>query len=151
MYGFALNSSNPLQHMSLINEMPLLRLFIKRFQEEFRELYAALDDNKIDMTSLLGTQFYKAKASPINKSLTRDQFLQKMGIEIPSALTDRELDVIKYLIRGYPASQIASELFISKRTVEHHLERIKDKFYSFSKADLIQKIRELELIGYFTF
>lgn len=151
MYGFALNSSNPLQHMTLINEMPLLRLFIKRFQEEFKALYAALDDNKIDMSSLLGSEFYNAKVPAITKSYMRDQFLKKMGIEIPTSLTDRELEVIKHLIKGYPASQIASELFISKRTVEHHLERIKDKFYASSKSDLIQRIRELESIGYFMF
>lgn len=149
MYGFALNSSNPLQHMALINEMPLLRLFLKRFQEQFKTLYAALDENKVDLSNLLGPQFYNAKKIPVvTKSCVRDQFLQKMGIEIPAALTDKEIGVIRHLIKGYSASQIASELLISKRTVEHHLERIKNKFYSSSKSDLIQKIRELESIGY---
>ncbi len=150
MYGFALNSQNPHQHMVLINEIPLLRLFIKRFQEEFKPLYAALNDNKVDMPSLLGPQFFKAKVPAITRSFMRDQFLQKMGIEIPS-LTDREIEVIKYLIQGYSASQLAAELFISKRTAEHHIERIKYKFNSFSKSELIRKIRELESIGYFMF
>lgn len=148
MYGFALNSANPLQHMALINEMPLLRLFIKRFQEEFKTLYAVLEENKIDMSNLLGSQFYNAKVPVLTKSCGRDQFLKKMGIEIPATLTDKEVGVIKHLIKGYSASQIANELLISKRTVEHHLERIKNKFYSSSKSDLIQKIRELESIGY---
>jgi DNA-binding CsgD family transcriptional regulator len=124
-------------------------LFIKRFQEEFETLYTALEDNQVDMTGLLGTQFYKAKVPPITSSM-RDQFFQKMGIKIPP-LTNREIEVIKYLIKGYSASRLACELFISKRTAEHHIERIKDKFNSFSKSELIQKIREFELIGYFMF
>lgn len=151
MYGFALDSPSPLQHMMLIKEMPLLRLFIKRFQVEFKKLYTALDDNTVDMPTLLGSQFYKVKSRAINKSFIGDQFLKKIGIEIPKSLTDREMEVIKYLIQGHSASQIACEIFISKRTVEHHLERIKDKFFSSSKSDLIQKIRELESIGYFMF
>lgn len=150
MYGFALNSSNPLQHMALIKEMPLLRLFIKRFQEEFRALYAALDDNKVNMQNLLGSSFHKIKNPAMPKSVMRDQFLKTIGIEIPVSLTDREIEVIKYLINACPASEIAGELFISKRTVEHHIERIKDKFSSSSKSELIQKIHELESIGYFT-
>ncbi len=57
MYGFAVNSANPIQHMGLIKEIPLLRLFIKRFQEEFKGLYSALDDNKVDLPTLLGPFF----------------------------------------------------------------------------------------------
>jgi DNA-binding CsgD family transcriptional regulator len=150
MYGFALNSSSLLQHMALLKEMPLLRLFIKRFQEEFKELYTSLDKNKVDLPSLLGPSFYNVKNPEMNKSLMHDQFLKKMGIEIPAPLTNRELDVIKYLIKGCSASEIACALSISRRTVEHHIERVKDKFFISSKSGLIQKALELESIGYFT-
>ncbi len=151
MYGFALNSANPLQHLALVKEMPLLRLFVKRFQEEFKGLYNSLDDNKVDLSHLLGPAFHKTKNPVITESSTRDQLIRKMGIQIPESLTDRELEIMKYFIQGCPASQIALELFISKRTVEHHIERIKDKFYASSKSELIGKIRELESIGYFMF
>ncbi len=149
MYGFALNSSNHLQHMALLKEIPLLRLFIKRFQEEFKELYAALDNNKVDMPSLLGPSFYKIENPVLTKSLTRDQFLKKMGIEIPDPLTAGEIDVIKYLVKGCSAFEIASMFFLSKRTIEHRIERIKSKLYVSSKSALIQKVLELESIGYF--
>ncbi len=150
-YGFALNSSNPFQHMMLIKEMPLLRLFIKRFHEEFKELYNALENNKVDMLHLLGTSFQKMENPAIIKSVALDQFLKKIGISIPESITDREFEVMKYLIKACPASQIASAMFISKRTVEHHIERIKDKFRSSSKSELVQKLRELESIGCFMF
>lgn len=151
MYGFALNSSDPLQHLMIVKEMPLLRLFMKRFQEEFKGLYKALNNNCIDMPSLLGPQFHNAKNRIVNQSFMHEQFLQKIGIQLPQPLTERELDVIKFLVKGHSAAEIGSLLFLSKRTVEHHLERIKDKFCSNSKSDLIQKIRELESIGYFMF
>ena len=151
MYGFALNSSNYLQHMALLKEIPLIRLFIKRFKEEFKGLYAALDNNKVDMPSLLGSSFYKVKNPAITKPLMQDQFLKKMGVKIPASLTHRETDVIKFLAKGCSASEIASLLFLSKRTVEHHIERIKEKFFVFSKSALMQKILELESVGYFAF
>lgn len=151
MYGFALNSSDPLQQMTFANEMPLIRLFIKRFQEEFKTLYSTLDNKMVSMSNLLGPSFYNAKVPSITKSSLRDEFLTRIGIEVPMPLTDRETEIIKYFLKGCPASQIACELFISTRTVEHHLERIKDKFHSSSKSELFQKIRELASIGYFMY
>ncbi len=151
MYGFALNSPSLLQHMLLLKEAPLLRLFIKQFREEFKPLYLALHDHQVDMTKLLGSQFYKVKNPAITEPHDRDQFLKRMHIETPPSLTPTEVEIIKYLIGGSSASEIASLLFRSKRTVEHHIERIKDKFFSISKSELIKKIREFELIGYFAF
>ncbi len=151
IFGFALDSPNPLKHMTLLKEMPLLRLFIKRFKEEFKGLYKHLNDHQIDLKSFLGPQFYNKKISPASPSLARDCFLQKMNIKIPLPLSNREIEVIRYLIQGYSASQIGLNLYISKRTVEHHLERIKEKFDSSNKAELIRIIRELESIGFFMF
>lgn len=151
MWGFALNTPNSLQHMHLVKEAPLLRLFIKRFQEEFKKLYLLLNENRVDLTDLLGPQFYEAKNQTESLPFAHTQFLKSIGVPLPTTLSNREVEVIKSLIRGYSASEIASQLFISRRTVEHHLERIKDKFSSASKSELIQKIRDLESIGYFMF
>ena len=42
-------------------------------------------------------------------------------------LTDREVEVLQLLARGLSNPQIADNLVISKKTVEHHLEHIYDK------------------------
>lgn len=42
-------------------------------------------------------------------------------------LTDRELEVLKALSRGFTNQQIADELFISQRTVQNHLHNIYNK------------------------
>ena len=45
----------------------------------------------------------------------------------PENLTDREIDVIRLIAKGYPNRQIAEELLISDRTVSTHVGRILKK------------------------
>lgn len=54
-------------------------------------------------------------------------------------LTDREIEVLYHLIRGKTLKNIATFLAISPRTVEQHLDNIKQKLNVSSKADLIEK------------
>jgi DNA-binding NarL/FixJ family response regulator len=42
-------------------------------------------------------------------------------------LTDREIEVLKALAKGYSNQQIAEELYISQRTVQNHLHNIYNK------------------------
>ncbi len=42
-------------------------------------------------------------------------------------LTDREVEVLKALAKGYTNQQIAEELYISQRTVQNHLHNIYNK------------------------
>ncbi len=54
--------------------------------------------------------------------------------EPPSALTDRELEVLKALGRGLSNEEIARELVISERTVKTHLSRIFSKLQVTGRA-----------------
>lgn len=51
-------------------------------------------------------------------------------------LTPREKELLTLVARGRTDAQIASELFISIRTVRSHLDRIRDKSGSRRRADL---------------
>jgi DNA-binding CsgD family transcriptional regulator len=53
--------------------------------------------------------------------------------------TKRELEVLSYVVYGYPAREIALRMKISKRTVEHHIENIKTKANCKNKYELINK------------
>jgi DNA-binding NarL/FixJ family response regulator len=62
------------------------------------------------------------------------------------ALTPRELEVLKLVCRGMSNYQIASELFISIRTVEKHRVNVLRKMQALNTADLVRKAIEKGLI-----
>ncbi|MBP3924177.1 response regulator transcription factor [bacterium] len=49
-------------------------------------------------------------------------------------LTKREMDILKYLIKGYENEEIASELFMSKHTVKAHVSSILRKLHAKNRA-----------------
>lgn len=60
----------------------------------------------------------------------------KPGMEHPSV---REIDVLKYLAKGYTSKEIAERLFISENTVEAHRKSLFSKLSARNIADLIVK------------
>jgi DNA-binding CsgD family transcriptional regulator len=63
----------------------------------------------------------------------------------PGSLTARERDVARLAAQGYPARQIADELFIGVRTVEGHLARSYAKLGVTSKIELVRRAVEFGL------
>lgn len=66
-----------------------------------------------------------------------NQKLNVTGSEV--YFTEREIEVLTLLVKGLTARQIAAALTISKRTVEHHLENMKQKACCKTKFELIDK------------
>ncbi len=58
-------------------------------------------------------------------------------------LTSRELECLFYTLRGMTAKSVARKLNISPKTVEFHLENLKDKFNCRTKSELIAKAIDL--------
>lgn len=63
-------------------------------------------------------------------------------------LSAREFEIVFHLLRGRSAKEIARITDLSVRTVEKHLDRIKNKMQCFSKSQLIDKLWSLGLQGY---
>lgn len=65
-------------------------------------------------------------------------------IKIPNnvKLTLKQQECLHYLAKGMTMKQIARELNISHRTVEHRIESIKYKLNCYSKLELLKKIWE---------
>lgn len=146
-YGFSSNTSNENQVSLLLSELPMLRLFVKWLKVDNRFLFSKLEDSQISLVELIGDSFYNNPFSNKSQVISKQALLQKMGIEGGESLTTRESEVIRLVLQGYSAGRVASQLYLSKRTVEHHIERIKQKLRCESKAELIQKARELEILG----
>ena len=54
------------------------------------------------------------------------------------ALTGREREIVQLTVAGLTAKEIGERLVISHRTVEGHLDRVRDKLGATSKADLVR-------------
>jgi len=61
-------------------------------------------------------------------------------------LTKREAEVAEILLVGKTAAEISNDLHISKRTVEHHIENIKEKTHCRKRSELIQFLRRIGAI-----
>jgi two-component system response regulator NreC len=64
----------------------------------------------------------------------------------PDDLSERELEVLKLIALGYTNGEIASQLFLSVRTVESHRAHIQQKTRRGSRAQIVQYAREHDLI-----
>ena len=52
-------------------------------------------------------------------------------------LTHREREIVLLVFRGYSAKEIARQLGIANRTVEHHISNLRCKFHARNTAHLV--------------
>jgi DNA-binding CsgD family transcriptional regulator len=60
-----------------------------------------------------------------------------------SRLSDREREVAELLLLGMPYRDIGSQLFISAKTVEHHVARIRTKLGATTRAEFIAALKDV--------
>jgi DNA-binding CsgD family transcriptional regulator len=58
-------------------------------------------------------------------------------------LSDREREVAELLLQGMPYRDIGGQLFISAKTVEHHVARIRRRLGAESRSELISMLRAI--------
>lgn len=63
------------------------------------------------------------------------------GTEPTGALSDREVEVAALVLEGLTYKQIGERLFISAKTVEHHVARMRQRLGSNSRAELMAHLR----------
>jgi DNA-binding CsgD family transcriptional regulator len=69
---------------------------------------------------------------------------QRSSSLVPSSrLSDREREVAELLLQGLPYRDIGSQLFISAKTVEHHVARIRRRLGAESRSELISMLRAI--------
>lgn len=149
LFGFDVNNPHKHHDLIFINETHLLRSFITYFTSNNRDVLTHMADNQVNFNSILGDSFNLHFTSIPSTLPERELFLKQIGLNIPETLSKREKLVLKQVLEGYSAAKIAGNLQLSPRTIEHYLEKIKDKLSCFSKSELIQKARTLESHGFF--
>lgn len=117
-----------------------------------------------DATRLAGQaalQTPDARVSGSMLQLARDLKLSATGGEAPdeeplvdgrstvrqpppgSPLSDREREVAKLLLLGMPYREIGNQLFISAKTVEHHVARIRRRLGAGSRSEMLSLLRAM--------
>ena len=71
---------------------------------------------------------------------------EKISQPLLEPLSDRELDVLKYLPGNLTTPEIADEMMISMNTVRTHIKSIYQKFSVHKRSQAVQKAKELNLI-----
>lgn len=67
------------------------------------------------------------------------QDLKKYG------LTDREIEVLKLISRGYTSKEIAEKLYLSKKTIDYYRGNIRAKLNLSKKSEIIHFLKEKNL------
>ncbi|OZM72048.1 helix-turn-helix transcriptional regulator [Amycolatopsis antarctica] len=68
---------------------------------------------------------------------------QQTGVADASALSDREQEVAALVLDGMTYKQVGARLFISAKTVEHHMARMRGKLGAANRRELLGMLREL--------
>jgi len=61
-------------------------------------------------------------------------------------LSDRELEVIRYVARGLSNKQIAHEMFVSESTVKFHLQNASKKLHAHNRAEIVHRANAAGLL-----
>ena len=78
-----------------------------------------------------------SEASPVSTARQGGQRL------VSTALSDREREVAELLLLGMPYRDIGAQLFISAKTVEHHVARIRRRLGAQSRPEMLSMLRAL--------
>jgi len=65
----------------------------------------------------------------------------------PSQLTNRQIDVLHLLKEGLQNAEIADKLFISAKTVDHHISAILSKLGTNTRTKAVSEARRLGILG----
>ena len=66
---------------------------------------------------------------------------------VSTALSDREREVAELLLLGMPYRDIGAQLFISAKTVEHHVARIRRRLGAESRSEMLSMLRAMPAVG----
>jgi DNA-binding NarL/FixJ family response regulator len=95
--------------------------------------------------ALRTTESAAAKALLLRSRRLRPNRVRTTGVATRNevtALSEREIEIAREVLAGHTHRDIGAKLFISAKTVEHHVARIRQKLAANTRADLLARIRE---------
>jgi DNA-binding CsgD family transcriptional regulator len=87
----------------------------------------------------LGAGLAETPAAPATEAASAAPHQPPAG----SPLSDREREVAELLLLGMPYRDIGGQLFISAKTVEHHVARIRRRLGAGSRSEMLSMLRAM--------
>jgi DNA-binding CsgD family transcriptional regulator len=147
---FATKNQSPIMYNNFMGNLDLLTQFKFYFKERAEKLLKKLERNKLPSMSnhLISTIENDNSKLQLLPNEIKDQILNiiqanRYYLKLdPNEmyLTKMEYNVVLWLIKGKAADEIGIILGISRRTVEGHILKIKDKFDCNKTTQLIYKL-----------
>lgn len=139
-YYFGTTCNNPWMREFYLSHSDLFLHFCEYFHEKASSILA-LQQRKESLIYLPPTFLRKSRGNQVKIV----EFLEKTKVNKnvlqtwkgPVAITKKEQQCINWLCHGLTAKGIARKMEISPRTVESHLNKVKNKFSLAKKSDLI--------------
>lgn len=136
LIAYASNRENNLVMDYYISESNILQKFNFFFKEKTKKIL----DKAADFTFSINSPVpFLQNSLGAEKNNVLREFLPKRYYITDNEcgyLTQKEMDIVELCLRGKTTKEIAINLAVSPRTVETHIEQIKDKFNLVSKNDL---------------
>lgn len=63
-------------------------------------------------------------------------------------LTDREIEVLSWISKGYSSKHVADKLYVSKRTIDFHLANIYEKLQVNNRLQAFRAATKLGLVSF---
>lgn len=86
--------------------------------------------------SIANEQMYYS--SSISSILAKKLLIKSKILDTTERLTERELEVLDLIVNGFSNKEIASKLFVSKRTIDNHRTNIMKKIDAKNTADIVR-------------
>jgi len=150
LYVFSAQRDNDEICSYYLNNVPFLKQFIMHFKHQFENILQPNHAKLIYSTLPLKNQ--KANINANNSTFVKCYLppIKKLFLDNEQHLTVRELAISKLLLSGLPIQSIAKQLLLSPRTIEIYLNTLKNKTDTYTKAQLIKKLKGLGLISIYT-
>lgn len=116
----------------------LLRIFL----DEGETLHTLLVELKPQLTDGVLISYANRLLEPASSRTARPE----SRAEYPEVLSEREIEVLRYLAKGLTYEEIGRQLFLSLNTVQFHVKNIYGKLLVNKRMQAIEKAREMNLI-----
>lgn len=127
-----------------LNNIELLQRFFIYFKDKAEPIFSDLKSQRLYIPNKYQTIDSNELGIPNEQDNIRRDFINSIKINKivldGAILSAREIDCARLVVQGKTSKEIANLLFISPRTVESHINHLKDKLFCRIKSELIAKL-----------